>query len=201
MATYENASSASSSDEVVQAPLKAASAASSGLPVVEIPVVVINDKTYPIVPTNMVTGTLPTTKGGTGLSSLDGGRLLASNEDGTLLEEIDVDVQKLSGLKGNIQNQLDDTRRYVVSIPTTGWNENTGGDGYYQTITVKGMTESDNPIVGLVSSATTADALDAERTAYGCIDSIITAVDKITVYCFSEVPTAPFSISLNCTGA
>jgi hypothetical protein len=200
MATYESANSASSEQEVVQAPLKASSK-KSGLSTVDVPVVIINGVAYPVILTNMVSGTLPITKGGTGLSNLDGGRLLASNEDGTLLEEIDVGVQLFAGLEGNIQDQLDDTRRYTVKIPTSGWEENTDGEGYYQTISVKGMTENDNPVVGLVSDASTTAALNKERIAYGCIDEIVTGTDKITVYCFTEIPTDPFSISLSCTGA
>jgi hypothetical protein len=202
MATFESANTdtSTSDSQVVTAPLKS-QAANSGLPIMSIPVVEIDGTLYPIILTNMVSGVLPISKGGTGLTSLDGGRLLASNEDGTLLEEIDVNVQSFAGLRGNIEDRLSKTRRYVVDIPTSGWTKNPSGDGYYQSFAVDGMTGSDNPVVGLVSSATTDEALRLERVSYGYMDSIITDKNKITVYCFTEVPTNPFSISVNCTGA
>lgn len=197
MATFESAS-AESDEQSVQSD---SGASVSGLPIMNVPVVAIDGTLYPVIPTNMVSGVLPISKGGTGLESLEGGKLLASSEDGSLLEEIDVDVQSFAGLKGNVEDRLNETRRYVVDIPSTGWSKNTSGDGYYQTFDVKGMTGNDNPVVGLVSVATTDETLKLERASYGCIDSITTDTDKITVYCFTSVPKNQFTISVNCTGA
>jgi hypothetical protein len=199
MATFESASAESDEQELQSTSESGASV--SGLPIMNVPVVAIDGTLYPVIPTNMVSGVLPISKGGTGLESLEGGKLLASNEDGSLLEEIDVNVQSFAGLKGNVENRLNETRRYVVDIPSTGWKENESGDGYYQTFDVKGMTGNDNPVVGLVSVATTDETLKLERTSYGCIDNITTDTDKITVYCFTSVPTNLITISVNCTGA
>lgn len=175
------------------------------LPLMEIPVINIEGVLYPLILTNMISGVLPTTKGGTGINELTGGKLLASNVDGSRLEEINVDVQKLSGLNGNIQEQLTSldtkSKTLVVNVPVTGWESNTDSDGYVQTLSVPGITVNDNPVVGLVSTATTASDLKAERMAYACIDRISTANESITIECFENVPTHVFSISLHCTGA
>jgi len=169
---------------------------------ISIPVAEYGAYHFPAALANLIQGTIPVRSGGTGIDSLTGGKLMASNEDGLMMEEIDVPVQSLAHLRGNIQDQLDKARTYIVAVPTTGWVENPDGDGYKQVIEVVGMLSEDNPVVALVtSSATTTDTLNDLRAAYDCIDKIYTGVDNITVYCFDETPTTAFSISLHCIGA
>ncbi len=184
MATYQKANVARSTPSAQS---------NGGLPIMNIPVVVLDGKMYPVILTNTLTGVLPVGKGGTGLSELDGGKLLASNENGTLLEEIDVDVQVFNGLKGNIQTQLDEkSRKYMLDVPTSGWTKS--GDNYVQTFPLKGITDKDNPVIGLNPKATTASDLEAEKMAYELLDAATTAMDSITLTCFTSIPTKPFSI-------
>ena len=170
------------------------------LSAVNMPVVEIDNNLYPFIPPAAISGILPISRGGTGINDLNGGRLIASSEDGTLLEEVDVNVQLLSGLSENIQDQLNKARTVKVNIPTTGWYVSEDGDGYYQRFTVEGMTSFENPVVGLASTAATVAALNLERAAYACIDRIATGPGWITVFCLEQIPKTPFSISLHCTG-
>lgn len=55
-----------------------------------------------------IVGVMPPEKGGTGLSRLSGGKVLASNPEGTAVEETELDMMKFNKLRGNIQNQIDD---------------------------------------------------------------------------------------------
>lgn len=209
MATYEPISQEDDeNEEVVQEPSLSPlrSLGASAMPILNMPVITIDGNIYPVTHTGVLKGVLPVSKGGTGLTELDGGRLLASNEDGTLLEEVDVEVQKLAGLTGNIQTQLNNVasgpRTLLATISSSAtWSTNPNGDGKVLTIPVTGIRPTDNPVVGLVTSATTDVGLKAERAAYDCIDQITTSNDSITVICFGDTPTTTFSISLHCTGA
>jgi len=197
MASYENIEE-EESEELLGTPLRS----SGALPVMNMPVAVVGENTYPVVLANLVKGTMPVQRGGTGLNDLDGGKLIASSENGIMLEEIDVPVSHFAGLSANIEERLKKVRSYNVAIPTTGWSVASGaGDGFQQTISVPGMTSSDNPVVGLNSAATTTSALEAERRAYDCIDRIDTGNDSITVYCFKTAPTTSFSIRIQCNGS
>lgn len=72
-----------------------------------------------------IDGVIPISKGGSGLSKIEGGKLLASSESGAFFEEIDVNPHHLSGITENIQFQLDGfgkqlenvSRLYQVQIP------------------------------------------------------------------------------------
>lgn len=55
-----------------------------------------------------IKGTLPTSKGGTGISKFTGGKVLASNPEGTSVEETELEMLQFNGLRGNIQDQIDD---------------------------------------------------------------------------------------------
>ena len=145
----------------------------------------------------LVDGVFPIKKGGTGIDFVEGGKLIASNTDGTAFEEIDVLVDNLSGLRDNIQHQLDKVRNYKVSIPVNGWTSANGV--YYQSFSVPGILESDNPFISLINSSTKKDAIELEQIAFYCIEYIITQNDNIIVYC-NEVPKTQFTISINCTG-
>lgn len=206
MATYTPVSEDDNDEVVQETSLRSLGSGAVAMPIYNLPVVMIEGTMYPATNTSMIKGVLPVSKGGTGLNELDGGRLLASNEDGSLLEEVDVDVQDLAGLTGNIQSQLDDLsgapRTLTATIQSSAsWTENPDGDGYVLTLLVEGITSDDNPVVGLVSTATTSAALKTQRAAYDCIDQIITNNGSITIICFEETPTTTFSISLHCTGA
>lgn len=146
----------------------------------------------------LVEGVFPVKKGGTGIDSVVGGKLIASNTDGSALEEVDIEVSHFSRLKGNIQDQLDRVRNYTLVVPTTGWELSNGI--YSQTFTIKGILESDNPTVGLISTSTDNEQILLEQAAYCCIDVIITNNNSITIYCYNDTPSTEFSININCIG-
>lgn len=198
MATYGPAQKAESEQSTPSISLM--SQRSALVSTVELPVVVINGLAYPVILTNMISGVLPVGKGGTGLDSLSGGRLLASNQDGTLLEELDLEVNLFEGLTENVQVQLNKSRRYLVNVPNTTWSGDATA-GFTKSVTVHGMTANDNPIVGFVPTGTTADELKAEREAYGCMDIISTSKDSITIKCLTKAPTSAFKISILCNGS
>ena len=143
-----------------------------------------------------IEGTLGVSKGGTGISELDGGKLIASNEDGKFFEEVDVPVSAFRGLKGNIQDQINKTRSYLVTIPSASWE--TISDGFKQTVTVNGITENDNPIVGLKPVGTDSITISNEKYAFSCLDKVETINNAIILYCYSEKPTMNITLQLTC---
>ena len=126
-----------------------------------------------------IDGVIPISKGGSGLSKIEGGKLLASSESGAFFEEIDVNPHHLSGITENIQFQLDGfgkqlenvPRLYQVQIPVGDW-ENVDDGGLKKTLPVMGIKESDKPIVGLVLSSKDMDVIVNERIAFSNITII-----------------------------
>lgn len=141
-------------------------------------------------------GTLAVSKGGTGINELDGGKLIASNEDGKLFEEVDVPVSIFKGLKGNIQEQINKTRSYLATIPAASWTTISGG--FKQTVIVSGITENDNPIVGLKPVGTDSLTISNEKYAFSCLDKVETTNNAIVLYCYNEKPTMNITLQLTC---
>lgn len=146
--------------------------------------------------TELIDGVLPTTKGGTGINKLDGKRLIASNVDGSSLEEVDVLIEHLSGLNTNIQKKLDTIRSYSLPITTEDWL--TGDNGFYKEFELLGIQPTDNPLIGLSTSSSTITDIDNEKYSYSCIDKIDTDTDKIIIHCFEEKPTVNINLSIVC---
>ena len=195
MATYESldnkqsGSSAYPASQVTSLPLLVTMEDDKGQPL------------YPKTGVGGVVGVLPIRKGGTGIQELIGGKLMASSQDKVSLEEIDVGVEVFSGLRGNIQKQIDKTRTYSLIIPANpnDWEALESG-GFKQSFRLKGITKADNPIVGFLPTSTNDAEIKKERIAYGCLSEIITYDDSVDVYCYTTTPTKSFSISLHCTG-
>ena len=146
--------------------------------------------------TEAIEGTLPISKGGTGITDLDGGKLIASNETGELFEEVDIPVSAFKGLQGNIQDQIDSKRTYTVTVPTSGWTSITGG--FKQTVTVSGITGDDNPLVGLKTTGTNTTTISNEKYAFSCLDRVETTTNAIVLYCYSEKPSINITLQLTC---
>ena len=147
--------------------------------------------------TEGIEGTLSVSKGGTGINELEGGKLIASNENGDFFEEVDVPVSAFKGIRGNIQTQIDSIRSYLVTITKNNWTSISSG-GYKQTITIDGIDVNDNPVVGLKPSGTTYTAIINEQYAFSCIDRLETDTNTIAIYCYNEKPTIDFTIQLSC---
>ncbi len=75
---------------------------------------------------------------------------------------------------------------YTASITTT-WSGSAAP--YSQTITVTGITASDNPVVDVTMSGTYATD-QARLTDWGKIYRIVTAANKITVYATAKTTVA-----------
>lgn len=94
------------------------------------------------------------------------------------------------------KNYVDD--RYLkatATLTTAGWV----GDSapYYQTVTVSGMLESDNPHIGPVFTIDTSldtDTAASEREAWGLVNYAYAYADGIVFVCFEEKP--PISINV-----
>ncbi len=81
----------------------------------------------------------------------------------------------------------------VLSVSKTGWSG--GSAPYTQTVTVKGVTAEDRPVIGLsVSSGSNADTIRAQSKAWGCVDRAVTGTDKITFYCYRKKPEVDFEV-------
>ena len=74
----------------------------------------------------------------------------------------------------------------------TEWSENAP---YTQTVTITGITGTDNPVVDLVLDSDTDTALN-QLEAWGCVSKIETETDSITVTCLEDKPTTAIPIQL-----
>lgn len=84
------------------------------------------------------------------------------------------------------------TETYTATI-STSW---TGSSApYTQTVTVIGITGTDNPVVDLVLDSDTDIALN-QLEAWGCVSKIETDTDSITVTCLEDKPTTAIPIQL-----
>lgn len=146
--------------------------------------------------TELIEGIMPASKGGTGIDTLQGGRFIASNVDGTSLEEVDIPVQYLSGLKSNVQEKLDGLRAYTLVVTTGSWVSDS--NGYYKEFTLKGIKSTDNPIIGLLIQSDTSTEVEKEKYAYSCIDKADILDDKVKFRCFDEVPTKEITLNFVC---
>lgn len=86
------------------------------------------------------------------------------------------------------------TTTYTVSVPKT-WTDGGTSTGYYQTVTVSGMTADDNPIPSVVLGADIA-ANKAYMDAWACITRISTAANSITLWANKTAPESAFTLQL-----
>ena len=85
-------------------------------------------------------------------------------------------------------------RVLTCTIPTTGWSASAP---YTQTVTVSGITSSDNPVAALfVPDNATAATVKPLQKAWSCVDQILTNNGSITLYCYFKKPASAFQISL-----
>lgn len=97
-------------------------------------------------------------------------------------------------LNGKDASSIPTAHTYTATIPTTGWTTYGSTDLKTVTVTVSGLTASDNGMVGLVQTGT--ESTDsAVREAFGAITRITTAANSITVYA-SAVPEVAIPIQI-----
>lgn len=87
------------------------------------------------------------------------------------------------------------TTTYTVSVPYSGWAEQSNGSGGWQkSITVSGILAADNPVADVVLGTDTA-ANENYIAAWSTVQRIVTAANSITIYTNGD-PKVAFSIQL-----
>jgi hypothetical protein len=89
-------------------------------------------------------------------------------------------------------NEKATTKVFSATLNAESWSSSAP---YTQTVSVSGVLPTDNPLVDIVLSSTTATAKN-EATAWGCVSKITTASDAITATCLEEKPTVNMTIQL-----
>lgn len=107
---------------------------------------------YPKTKTEQIEGTMPVTKGGTGLSSVSGGKVLVTTSNGMKESSVtETELGYLSGLKGKVQDQINSKTLVFtnVSVATSSWSSDATYSSYpYKaTISCSGVTADYLPIV------------------------------------------------------
>ena len=105
------------------------------------------------------------------------------------------ELNYMDGVTSSVQTQLNNkstTATYTTTLNTT-WNGTAAP--YTKTQTVTGILATDNPIVDIVLSSTTATALE-QLEAYSCISKITTSTNSITVTCLEDKPTVAIPLQL-----
>jgi hypothetical protein len=103
-----------------------------------------------------IDGIISLAHGGTGINALQGGKLIASSQDGLSFEELDFDFMLINGLTDNIQKQLDakspkDHGRHIPDECTRirDWDNATTNGWYYS---INGVNIPEGTAVGTVLS-------------------------------------------------
>jgi hypothetical protein len=78
---------------------------------------------------------------------------------------------------------------------STDWATDEANGGYYKTVPVSGILESDNPVVDVVLGKDIV-ANDLYQEAWALVDRIVTANNSITLYANWEIPATAFTIQL-----
>lgn len=85
-------------------------------------------------------------------------------------------------------------RVLTCTIPVSGWS---AAAPYTQTVSLSGITASDNPVAALlVPDNATATTLKPAQKAWSCVDQILTNNGSITLYCYFKKPANEFQITL-----
>lgn len=108
--------------------------------------------------------------------------------DGTYWVVVNQDKPVVSDLYGSISND------YTVSVPVS-WTADSTNGGYYQTVSVSGITADDTPIADVVLGSDV-DANALYMAAWALVTRVITGASSITLYANGEAPTTAFTIML-----
>lgn len=84
------------------------------------------------------------------------------------------------------------TKTFQSTIPTSGWSSSAP---YTMTISVSGITSSDNPIIDVVLPDNSANST-LVLISWSYVSRIVTINDGITVYCFDKKPTVQIPIQI-----
>lgn len=111
-----------------------------------------------------------------------------TDEFSTKLNELENTIEELKELVA----EKAEVKYYTTTIPANNWSINAP---YFQTISMTGLKETDNPIVDIVL----ADTVDAEKKqleSWNCISKITTANNSLTLICLEEKPEVDITIQM-----
>lgn len=97
------------------------------------------------------------------------------------------------GAGGELTAQEGSTTAQSATLTTT-WSEQSDGS-YAQTVSVTGVTDSNNVVVDCALTGSDIDADIAVLEGWGCVNRATQDWDSMTFYCYGDVPTV--SIPLN----
>lgn len=95
-------------------------------------------------------------------------------------------------LDASINNKANKSVTYTATLTAAGW---TGSGPYTQTVTVTGITSSDEPIVDVSLSDDNATAA-TELEAWSMVSKITTGTNSITAVCLEDKPTVNLNIRI-----
>lgn len=116
----------------------------------------------------------------------------ASSSD---LEALYTTVENLNTTVENLETTVADKADHQVftaTLSASGWGNTSP---FRQTVTVSGILGTDNPIVDIVPTNDLTKARN-ELQSWGCVSTITTSDNLISVVCFDEKPTANMSIRM-----
>ena len=125
----------------------------------------------------------------------------------TSADIVKVDNSKLTTITGSnvqdiitsIDESIKDVSTYVTEFTLTTKintkNFNVSDGHYTQKITLDGIKENDNPIIGLVLSDDI-NLVSDEMEAWGCIQRVTCGDGFITVHCYDDTPLVDINIQL-----
>lgn len=110
----------------------------------------------------------------------------------------DIINEEVSTLNTLINEKAPNIHTHVINktceIDSNNWLLKTDSGYYYNTITVNGISQDDNPIVDIVLTSNKQEN-ESYLRAWGYIDKITTETNKITLYA-KEIPSTVFTIQL-----
>ena len=98
------------------------------------------------------------------------------------------------GSKGvSINTTISASKYYTATFKASDWSSSAP---YTQTVSVKGIKSSDNPIVDINMSSATEENSEELMNSWSFVGRIVTNNESITAYCYEEKPEIDISINL-----
>lgn len=108
---------------------------------------------------------------------------------GDVIGSVDFD-----GSRGvSINTTVSASKYYTATFKASDWSSEIP---YTQTVSVKGIKLSDNPIVDINMSSATEENSEELMNSWSFVGRIVTNNESITAYCYEEKPEIDISINL-----
>lgn len=115
-----------------------------------------------------------------------------TNADGDEMGEV---ISQLANNDNYLKKKAERANQIIpVTLPASGWS---AVAPYTQTVTVKGLTAADNPLlVKVIAGGATPEQVKAYNKAFGMIDDGDTADGQATFKCYNKKPTIDIIVGL-----